>query len=101
MLKYTTVFSIFLLWACTPTEKASKKHVKNKPEKAIVKTHNKPTSPGQLKTKEPIKKNLTPKRLLKNEPSNLIAEKKTSEYIYRHLRIQKSILKPMGGAFRE
>jgi len=77
MLKYTTVFSIFLLWACTPTEKASKKHVKNKPEKAIVKTHNKPTSPGQLKTKEPIKKNPTPKRLLKNEPSNLIAEKKS------------------------
>jgi len=76
MLKYTTVFSIFLLWACTPTEKAATKQVKNKPEKAIVKTHNKPTNPGQLKTKEPFKKNLTPKGLLKKEPSTLIAEKK-------------------------
>jgi hypothetical protein len=76
MLKYTTVFSIFLLWACTPSEKASTKHVKNKPEKAIVKTHNKPPSPGQLKTKEPIKKNLTVYPLLKKEPSTIIPEKK-------------------------
>jgi len=79
MLKYTTVFSIFLLWACTPTEKASTNNIKNKPEKSIVKTHNKPTNPGQLNTKEPGQQNLTPKRLLKNEPSTLIAEKKPQD----------------------
>ncbi|MFN4950651.1 MAG: hypothetical protein ACK5F0_03445 [Flavobacteriales bacterium] len=51
MLKYTTVFSIFLLWACTPTENSATKQVKTKPEKSIVKTHNKPTNQEQLYTK--------------------------------------------------
>ena len=88
MLKYTTVFSIFLLWACTPTEKAATKQVKNKPEKAIVKTQHKPTNPEQIVI-ESNKTNLTPKRLLKHEPSTLIAEKKpqntlTDTYKYKN-----------------
>jgi len=89
MLKYTTVFSIFLLWACTPTENSATKQVKTKPEKSIVKTHNKPTNQEQLYTKEPVQQNLTPKRLLKKEPSPLNAEKKplktiTATYEYKN-----------------
>ncbi|MEY4126897.1 MAG: hypothetical protein RL737_1086 [Bacteroidota bacterium] len=89
MLKYTTVFSIFLLWACTPTENSATKQVKTKPEKSIVKTHNKPTNQEQLNTKEPVQQNLTPKRLLKKEPSPLNAEKKplktiTATYEYKN-----------------
>jgi hypothetical protein len=71
-----TVFSIFLLWACKPKEKVATHHIKNKQEKPIVKTQHKPTNPEQQIVLEPNKKNLTPKRLLKHEPSTLIQEKK-------------------------
>ena len=89
MLKYTTLLSIFLLWACIPSEKSATKQAKNKPEKPLIKTPAKPTNSEQLITKEPIKEHLTRNPLPKEEPSTLKREKKsqntlTKTYEYTH-----------------
>ena len=81
MLKYTNLLSIFLLWACIPTEKSATKQAKNKPEKSIVKTPDKPTSSEKLNTKEPIKEHLTRNPIPKEEPLTLNAEKRPQNTI--------------------
>lgn len=77
MLKYTTLLSIFLLWACIPSEKSATKQAKNKPEKPFIKTQTKPANSGPLITKEPIKEHLTRNPLPKKEPSTLKTEKRS------------------------